>query len=141
MASANVELVRSIYAAWARGDYSAAEWAYPDIEWVLADGPATGSWTGLAGAAEASRDFLSAWDDLRFEAEEYRELDGGRVLVLVHFSGRGTRSGLEVGQIRAKGAHLLHIRDGKVMRSVFYFDRERALADIGLAPEAGPKPG
>jgi ketosteroid isomerase-like protein len=61
VASANLELVRSIYASWERGDYSAAEWADPEIEWVLPDGPAPGSWTGSAGMAEGFGDFLSAW--------------------------------------------------------------------------------
>jgi ketosteroid isomerase-like protein len=39
--------------------------------------------------------------------------------------------------MRAKGASLFHVRDGKVARQVFYLDRERALADLGLASEPG----
>ena len=104
MASANLDLVRSIFAAWERGDFSSAEWAHPEIEFVIADGPVPGSWTGLAGMAEGWRGFLSAWEEFRVEAEEYRELDDERVLVLAHFSARGKTSGLEVGQIWTKGA-------------------------------------
>lgn len=135
MASANLELVRSIYGAWARGDFSPAAWAQPDIEFVRADGPSPRRWTGTAGLVAGTRDWLSAWQELRVEAVEYRELDEERVLVLVHSSGRGKASGLEVGQLRTNEAHLFHVRDGKVKRLVHYFDRERALADLGLTPE------
>lgn len=137
MPSANLDLVRSIYAAWERGDFSSVEWAHPEIEFVVADGPSPGSWKGLAGMAEATRDRFSAWEDMRNEADEYRELDGERVLVLSHFSGRGKTSGLELGQMRPKGAELFHVRRGKVTRLVIYWDRERAFADVGLTPEAG----
>jgi hypothetical protein len=61
MASANLDLVRSLYAAWERGDFSSAEWAHPEIEFVIADGPGRGTWTGLVGLAEGWRGFLSAW--------------------------------------------------------------------------------
>jgi ketosteroid isomerase-like protein len=135
--SANLELVRSIRAASDRGDYSAAEWAHPEIEYVFADGPSPGSWKGLAGMTESFRDFLGAWKNFRAEVEEYRELDDERVLVLIRYSGRGKRSGLELDQMRAKGATLYNVRGGKVTRIVTYFDRERAFADLDLAPEAG----
>ena len=137
MSSANVELVRSIYADWERGDFSSAEWAHPEIEFVIADGPSPGRWTGLTGMAEGFRGWLGAWEEFREEADKYRELDDERVLVLLQFSARGRTSGLEVGQVRTQGAVVYHVRGGKVMRLVRYFDRERALADLGLRPEGG----
>jgi ketosteroid isomerase-like protein len=117
---------------------SSTEWAHPEIEYVVADGPAPGRWTGLAGMAEAWRELLSAWEAWRGEADEYCELDGERVLVLFHFSGRGKASGLELGHMRTKAASLFHLRGGKVTRLVLYAEAEHALADLGLAPEAGP---
>jgi ketosteroid isomerase-like protein len=130
--SANLDLVRSIYADWERGDYSSAEWAHPEIEYVRAEGPAAGTWTGLAGMAEGVRDFLSAWEHYRVEAEEFRELDDERVLAFDHRSGRGRVSGLELGQMRTQSAHVFHVRDGKVTKLAAYSDRDRALADLGL---------
>jgi ketosteroid isomerase-like protein len=130
--------VRSIFAAWGRGDYSAAEWADSEIEFAMADGPVTESWKGLAELAEATRDVLGAWEGARIEPEPYRELDDERVLVLVRYSRRGKTSGLDLAQLQAKGAWLVHVRDGKVTRFVRYWDRERALADLGLAPVNDP---
>jgi ketosteroid isomerase-like protein len=136
MASANVDLVRSLFAAWNRGDFSSVEWAHPEIEFVLADGPDPGSWTGLTGMAEGFWGRMFAWEDLRAEVSEYRELDGERVLALYHRSGRGKTSGLDLEQIQTNGAALLHVRGGKVTRLALYSVRDSALADLGLAPEA-----
>jgi ketosteroid isomerase-like protein len=133
--SANLDLVRSIYADWGRGDFSSVQWADPEIEYVFTDGPAPGSWTGLARMAEAARDWVSAWKDWHAEAEEYRELDNERVLVLSRRGGRGKTSGLEIERLQSKGAAVWHVRDGKVTRLVIYWDRDPALADLGLAPE------
>jgi ketosteroid isomerase-like protein len=68
-------------------------------------------------------------------AEEFREIDGERVLVLHRFGGRGKTSGLDVGEMRTQGASLFHLRAGQVTRLVLYLDRDGALADLGLAPE------
>jgi ketosteroid isomerase-like protein len=130
--SENLDLVRSIYADWERDYFGAAEWAHPEIEWVMADGPAPGTWKGVTGMAEAWRDFLRAWVDFRIKAEEYREVDSERVLVLGHYTGRGKTSGLDVADMQASGGGLWHVQGGKVTRIVFYLDRAHALADIGL---------
>jgi hypothetical protein len=68
-------------------------------------------------------------------ADQYRELDNERVLVLVHLGGRGKTIRLELAQMRTSAAHLFNVRSGKVTRFVVYLDRERALADLGLSPE------
>jgi ketosteroid isomerase-like protein len=75
--SENLDLVRSIYAAWERGDYGSPKWAHPEIEFTFADGPSPGVWIGIA-------DMTRAWSD------------------------------------------------GKVTKLVLYWDRDRALADLGL---------
>jgi ketosteroid isomerase-like protein len=132
--SANLDLVRSIYADWERGDWSAASWAHPDIEYVMVDEPGSETHRGLAAMAEAWRAFLSAWADYRIESEEYRTLDDDRVLVLIRAYGRGKASGVELSErTRGRGgATLFHIRDGMVVRLDAYFDRDRALAALGL---------
>jgi hypothetical protein len=83
MASPKLDFVRSIVAEWERGDYSSAAWADPEHEYVIVGGPSPGSWTGLPAMAHAWREFLSALDEWWTKAEEYRELDHERVLVLI----------------------------------------------------------
>jgi ketosteroid isomerase-like protein len=130
--SENLDLVRSIYADWERGDFSRADWADPEIEYVQVEGPAPGSCTGLVGMAETMRRWLRAWEDCRVEAVECRELGDECFLVFTRASGRGRGSGLEIAQIWAGGADILRVRDGHVTRLVSYWERDRALADLGL---------
>ena len=135
--SANLDLVRSIYADWERGDFHSVGWADPEIEYVIVGGPVSGAWAGLDGMAVGWRGWLDAWTDYRTEVDEYRQLDDERVLVLTHDSGRGKASGLDLGEMGPKAAVLFHVREGKVTRLVIYFEREHALADLGVAPEGG----
>jgi len=131
--SENLDLVRSIYAAWERGDFSRADWAHPEIEIVTVGGPEPGTWKGLAGAADFTRNFLRAWSDIHLVADEYREVDGGQVVVvLLHYSGSGTTSGLDLTEVGSAHANVFHIRDGRVTKYIVYWEHERALADLGL---------
>ena len=135
MPSANLDLVRSLYAAWRHGDWSSAEWADPEIEFVVVDGPSPGIWTGVNGMVEGFRKVLDAWEGYRGEAEEYREIDEEKVLALITVSGRGKASGLHV---ETPAANLFHIRDGKVTRLAIYWDRDLAFADLGLSWRSDP---
>jgi ketosteroid isomerase-like protein len=129
--SANVELVRSICAEWESGRYGSVDWADPELELVIEDLPAAGSWTGEA-AGSAWRDFLEVWEGHHVETDEYREIDSERVLTLGAFTARGRASGVELDRLRTTGANVFHIRDGKVVKLVIYFDQRHALADLGL---------
>src|SRR6266404_1302569 len=122
--SENLHLVRSIYAAWERGDFGSADWAHPEIELVATEGPDASQSTGVAAMAERWRYWMSSWENYRSEAEEYRELDSERVLVLMRHRGRGRTSGVEVEQLDMRGTNLFHIRNGKVVRLTLYWDRK-----------------
>jgi ketosteroid isomerase-like protein len=135
--SANLDLVRSVYADLERGDIdrvfqTASEWTHPEFEWIIADGPTAGRFTGVAEVEESVYGMLAAWEEFRFEVEEYRVLDDERVLVLERRRGRGKGSGVETG---TKAAGVVHFRDGRVTRLVMYWERDHALVDLGLAAE------
>ena len=134
-ASENVALVRSIYGAWETGDWSSTEWADPDIECLFADGPTRRKWQGVAGLRRCLQELLSPWEQWRTRADEYREVDDERVLVLDHFSGRGATSGVDMEEMRTEGAVLFQLRGGKVTSLVMYWSRPRALLELGLSQE------
>src|SRR5436305_2440737 len=127
--SENLDLVRSIYADWARGDVRSVEWADPEFEFVIADGPDPGSGRGLDGMAKAALGWVGAFDGYRAAAEHLREAHPGCVLALVRGSGR-PRGGTQ--QAEDHGAGVFEIRAGKVTRLALYTDCNRALADLGL---------
>ena len=133
--SANLDLVRSIFADWERGDFSRTDWADPEIEFTFLPGgglsPVTAN--GRTEMGKTARATLAPWTELRVVAEEYRELDSERVLVLDKSRGRGKASGVEIEQFQPSSAHVFHVRDGRVTRLVVYdVDRARAFADLGL---------
>jgi ketosteroid isomerase-like protein len=136
MGSADLELVRSIYSAWERADYSSLDWAAPDLKYTLADGPSPGTSSGVDGMIRGFREVLAAWEDWGVVATDYLELPEARVLVSFRCTGRGKASGVDLEQLQVNGATLFEVADGKVASIVQYFDRDHAFADLGLATEA-----
>jgi len=126
----DLELVRSIYDAWTRGDYSSVGWADPDIEFSMVGSIDSQDVRGVAEMARAWGSFLSSWEGFAVECEEVLETEDGAVLT--RFRGTGKRSGVWLDEW--KGANRFTIRDGKVVRLVLYEDRARALADCGVEP-------
>lgn len=134
--SANLDLVKSVYAEWERGDWGSVEWADPEIEFTVIGGLESGSWKGVGAMAEAWATQLRAWHDLRAVPEEFRELDDDRVLVLMRNEGRGRGSGFDLSEISTEAANVFTVRDGRVVSLSIYPDRSRALADLGLSDSA-----
>jgi hypothetical protein len=128
----NLELVRSIFDAWERDDFSRTDWASPEIEFGFGDGPDLQRWSGIAGMSEGWLAFQRSWESLRFEGVDFRELDSNHVLVITRFGGRTRGSELDLGQVQTLQAALFGIRDGTVARLILYWHAEEALADLGL---------
>jgi hypothetical protein len=63
--SENLDLVRSLYRDhFECGEFfGPAEWAHPEIECVLVDGPAPDSGSGVAGMARVWKGSLAAYED------------------------------------------------------------------------------
>src|SRR2546423_9541350 len=120
--SENLDLVRSIYAEWERGDFSSTEWAHAAIEFetVGFDGITS---TGVAAMGKRWREWISTWEEYRVEADEFRALADGRVLGLMRHGGRGKLSGVGIDNLEP-GANVWDIRDGKVVRLALYWDRD-----------------
>jgi ketosteroid isomerase-like protein len=131
--SDNVEFVRSIYTHWERGQFDLLGWAHAEIEFVVADGPRPRRLRGLRAMLQHWRDFLTAWNRGGVVVDEYRQLSDRRVLVLLHFGqGRARATDAEDRQRGQTGAQILDVREGTITRLVTYFDRERALDELGL---------
>ena len=127
MSQENLEIVRSIYRAVERGDYSSSEWADPDIEFVAQyeERPLR----GVVAMQRSWREFLSAWKDFKAKPEEIIDA-GERVLVLEKVGGRGRGSGAPAEGSRS--ATLFTFREGRVVRLAQYTDRAEALRVAGL---------
>ncbi len=127
----DVEALKSVYAKWAIGDFWTPEILDPDVEVVWAERmpDATRTVRGLSAMAAGMREWLAAWDDYRWTADEFIAVQGG-VLALLTARGRGKGSSVDV---EAPWAQLWTFHDGKATRLEGFADQAEALEALGLA--------
>jgi ketosteroid isomerase-like protein len=132
----NVDLVRRLFDAVAERDGATVLSIYhPEIEW---DGsrhrwsemlPGQAIWHGHDELRRFSRRYYEMWEDLQNEIEEVIDA-GEHVIAVVNSRARGRASGVEVEW--AHHGSVWTIRDGKVVRVVWFPDRAEALESLGL---------
>jgi ketosteroid isomerase-like protein len=123
-----VEVVRSIYEAFAAGDRDRIA-AHLDAEVELTDPdlPGGGTFHGIDGVFEFLRLWTEAFSEHHVDVEELIPVDGG-VVAVVHQRGVATASGAAVDM---RAAHLWTDERGLVTRIELFQSREAALAAAG----------
>ena len=128
MSAANVELVRSIYGAWADGR-SARAFIAEDVEYV---NPHDAIEPGVLRGRKSFARIRDAYDDVRVVPERYIEAGDDDVVVIAKLE-VGTR-GLHTETTQG---YVWTVRDGQAIRFRWFNDPAEALAAAGLRPEAG----
>lgn len=126
--SANGDLLRSIFAAWERGDFaSGIEPLAADIRYSAAqpEGQATAS--GRDEMTRFLRDFLASWDRYWVELHALLEPAPGRFLAVATQHGRGRDSGAETSM---PAFIAIAFRDGEIAQLEFFYERAEALAAL-----------
>jgi ketosteroid isomerase-like protein len=129
----NVEILRALYARWEHGDFAVPAPFDPEVVFVRTGTPddllaTTGTWRGVAAMQEALVEWLQAWEEVRYGAQEFIPV-GERVLVLSRQRARGKASGLALDQPMAD---VFVLREGRIVRWEMYWNRSDALKAVGL---------
>jgi ketosteroid isomerase-like protein len=102
-----------------------------DFECVFVrDDVGRASYSGLDGLRAAWRDWLLPWESYHAGVEDVIDAGDDRVLVLANDHARPRGVGAEVSFAPAT---VWTVRDGKVARIEFYWNRADGLAAVGLA--------
>jgi ketosteroid isomerase-like protein len=130
MSAANIELARSVFDAYNRGDLDAVlAMSHPELEFRT-----SGIFPGLkpvyrghSGLRKFWRDFYEMWESIANDVEDLRAA-GDQVVALFTYRAHG-RDGVEV---RRQGASVVTIRNGLLVRNVTYPSWQEALRAAGL---------
>jgi|SRR5918995_3056729 ketosteroid isomerase-like protein len=134
MSQENVEVVRRVLDAVARRDAATVLALYDeDVEWDVSRAP----FARMSGVSvvrghddlrAAFREWYEAWETVEDQVNEVLDA-GAHVILVATVRGRGAASGAEVERSYAS---VWTIRDGKVVRVVWFPSRAQALEAAGL---------
>jgi ketosteroid isomerase-like protein len=127
----NVEVVKSLFAAFADRDFNAADRVLsPEIEIrpAIVGGVEGVVYRGLSGNRQFWADIDAAWTEFRIEPEEFRDL-GAKVLVLGRAFARGRESGIAIDEA---AGWLAAVREGQIVRFRSFSNQRDALEAAGL---------
>jgi ketosteroid isomerase-like protein len=137
MSRENVDLVRRLWDTWNRRDHEAVFAHYDeDIEWrggeLLQVPDAEPVYRGHEGVRTFWRTWLAAWEEVSYEAVEFRDAGDHVVALVENQHMRGRTSGVD---LTLTYAQVWTLRDGKVVRMRSFADQDEALRSVGLEPE------
>jgi ketosteroid isomerase-like protein len=134
VSDANVDLVRSSFEAFGRGDFESAFAAYDDeVEWQTAeDEPDKHVYIGIPAIRRFVVHIADPWTDRFGPAIEFEDFIDRGDWVVVPWTARlhGHGSGIEID---VSETYAVLVRDGRIARVVEYRTVEQALEAVGPA--------
>jgi uncharacterized protein len=128
----NIELVRSAFDAWNRGEIEAfADHMAEDVAWLEVSGRPEGGGSERRGRDRMRRSLealFEAWESYSLEVERIDDV-GSRIVAVVREVARGRTSGLEVD---SRWGYLITVEGGQIVRVEAYRDAAVALQMAGL---------
>ena len=131
MSQENVEIVRAMWAAYARGDVQASLAGYTeDTIWddtrYRPDGAVH---VGRDALVKVVSTWRAAWEDYEVEAEEVLDAGHDKVAVVLRERGRGKGGGVEMTN---RWGQVMTVRGGKISHTIVYRAPEEAPEAVGL---------
>ena len=134
MSSANVDLVRSSFEAFGRGDFERAFEAYdPAVEWQTADDePDSRTYTGIPELRGFVAHLADPWTDRFGDAVAFDDFIDCGDWVVAPWTARlhGHGSGIEID---VSETYAVRVTDGRIVQVVEYRTTEQALEAVGPA--------
>ena len=124
----DVELLRSMFAGWAEGDFARGVKLYADdVYFTTAEPEGRHEGRGPTAVRRWMQQFLAAWEHYAVRVDEIEELGGG----CYHGAGEQYARGRQSATETRMPAHVgVRMEGGKITRLVFAFSREEAVTRL-----------